>query len=235
MSSKLYEEAKKREDALANFLKDIVSIPSLSSQEGDVVKFMAEAMKKLGYDEVVIDGMGNLLGRIGDGPRVIAFDGHCDTVDIGDISLWDKVKPYPAVIQDGKVFGRGTADQKGGVAKTTTVASVGAALTGMDLSVLVVDLDPQGSAGWAMGVEADDDHLAVGDVLRSGNPKVASGTRCVRPKGGPEGGGVPPPPPPPQARSRTGSASRANTTSGRRRRTRWGKRVSGPPPGARRA
>ena len=118
MSSKLYEEAKKREDALANFLKDIVSIPSLSSQEGDVVKFMAEAMKKLGYDEVVIDGMGNLLGRIGDGPRVIAFDGHCDTVDIGDISLWDKVKPYPAVIKDGKVFGRGTADQKGGVASS---------------------------------------------------------------------------------------------------------------------
>ncbi len=118
MSSKLYEEAKKREDALANFLKDIVSIPSLSSQEGDVVKFMAEAMKKMGYDEVVIDGMGNLLGRIGSGPRVIAFDGHCDTVDIGDIALWDKVKPYPAVIKDGKIFGRGTADQKGGVASS---------------------------------------------------------------------------------------------------------------------
>jgi acetylornithine deacetylase/succinyl-diaminopimelate desuccinylase-like protein len=99
MSSKLYAEAKQREGALANFLKDIASIPSLSSQEGDVVKFMAEAMKKMGYDEVVIDGMGNLLGRIGDGPRVIAFDGHCDTVDIGDITLWNKVKPYPSVIQ----------------------------------------------------------------------------------------------------------------------------------------
>ena len=53
MSSKLYAEAKKREGAIANFLKDIVSIPSLSSQEGDVVKFMAAAMKKMGYDEVV--------------------------------------------------------------------------------------------------------------------------------------------------------------------------------------
>ena len=118
MTSMLYSEAKKREDALANFLKDIVSIPSLSSQEGDVVKFMAEAMKTLGYDEVKIDGMGNLLGRIGNGPRVIAFDGHCDTVDIGDISLWTQQKPYPGVVDKaaGKVYGRGTADQKGGVA-----------------------------------------------------------------------------------------------------------------------
>ena len=118
MSSLLYNEAKKREDQIANFLKDIVSIPSLSSQEGEVVKFMAAAMKKLGYDEVVIDGMGNLLGRIGNGPRVIAFDGHCDTVDIGDVSLWNKVKPYPAVIQDGKVYGRGATDQKGGIASS---------------------------------------------------------------------------------------------------------------------
>jgi putative selenium metabolism hydrolase len=116
----MYEEAKKREDALANFLKDIVSIPSLSSQEGDVVKFMAEAMKKLGYDEVVIDGMGNLLGRIGNGPRVIAFDGHCDTVDIGDISLWTTHPPYPATLdkEAGKIYGRGCTDQKGGVASS---------------------------------------------------------------------------------------------------------------------
>jgi len=117
MSSLLYDEAKKREDALANFLKDIVKIPSLSSQEGDVVKFMAEAMKKMGYDEVVIDGMGNLLGRIGDGPRVIAFDGHCDTVDVGDLSLWTR-DPYDVVIENGKVYGRGTTDQKGGVASS---------------------------------------------------------------------------------------------------------------------
>ena len=118
MSSLLYNEAKKREGAIANFLKDIATIPSLSSQEGDVVKFMEAAMKKLGYDEVVIDGMGNLLGRIGNGPRVIAFDGHCDTVDVGNLSLWTKVKPYPSIIQDGKVYGRGVTDQKGGIASS---------------------------------------------------------------------------------------------------------------------
>ena len=97
MSSKLYAEAKKREGAIANFLKDVASIPSLSSQEGDVVKFMAAAMKKMGYDEVVIDGMGNLLGRIGndladgsppvpDGPQDCGLAGFSMSLQLGNPS-----------------------------------------------------------------------------------------------------------------------------------------------------
>jgi len=115
MSSVLYNEAKKREDKIVKFLQDAATIPSTSSQEGEVVKFLEKAMKDMGYEEVIIDGMGNLLGRIGNGPRVIAFDGHCDTVDIGDISLWTKCKPYPSEVRDGKVYGRGVTDQKGGL------------------------------------------------------------------------------------------------------------------------
>ncbi len=64
-------------------------------------------------------------------------------------------------------------NQKGGVGKTTLTLGLAAAAQRAGEPVLVVDLDPQGSAGWAMGVEADDDHLAVGDVLRTGDPKVA--------------------------------------------------------------
>ena len=117
MKNKFYELAKKNEKALVQFMADIVSIPSLSSQEGAVVKRMADEMKKLGYDEVTIDGMGNLLGRIGNGPIKIAFDGHCDTVDVGNASLWKK-KPYPATIENGILYGRGASDQKGGVASS---------------------------------------------------------------------------------------------------------------------
>lgn len=64
-------------------------------------------------------------------------------------------------------------NQKGGVGKTTLTLGLAAAGQRRGDAMLVVDLDPQGSAGWAMGVEADDDHLAVGDVLRTGDPKVA--------------------------------------------------------------
>mgnify|MGYP006275199693 CR=1 FL=1 len=65
-------------------------------------------------------------------------------------------------------------NQKGGVGKTTVVLGLAAAAQRRGDATLVVDLDPQGSAGWAMGVEADDDHLAVGDVLRTGDARTAA-------------------------------------------------------------
>ncbi len=64
-------------------------------------------------------------------------------------------------------------NQKGGVGKTTVALGLAAAAQRVGEPVLVVDLDPQGSAGWAMGVEADDDHLGVSDALRTGSPDVA--------------------------------------------------------------
>ena len=64
-------------------------------------------------------------------------------------------------------------NQKGGVGKTTVTLGLAAAAQRAGDPCLVVDLDPQGSAGWAMGVEADDEHLTVGDVIRTGDPSVA--------------------------------------------------------------
>lgn len=57
------------------------------------------------------------------------------------------------------------ANQKGGVAKTTTVESVGAALAELDVSVLVVDLDPQGSLTFSLGHDPDQLSASVHDVL----------------------------------------------------------------------
>lgn len=64
-------------------------------------------------------------------------------------------------------------NQKGGVGKTTVTLGLAAAAQRAGDPCLVIDLDPQGSAGWAMGVEASDEHLSVGDVLRTGDPRVA--------------------------------------------------------------
>ena len=65
-------------------------------------------------------------------------------------------------------------NQKGGVGKTTVALGLAAVAQERGDRCLVVDLDPQGSAGWTLGVEASDDHLSVGDVLRTGDPKVAA-------------------------------------------------------------
>ena len=57
------------------------------------------------------------------------------------------------------------ANQKGGVAKTTTVESLGAALADLDVSVLVVDLDPQGCLTFSLGHDPDQLTSSVHDVL----------------------------------------------------------------------
>lgn len=115
--SQYLELARQHEAPLLAFMRDIIAIQSLSSQEGPVIKRIEAEMKKLGYDEVRIDPMGNVIGRIGNGPRVIAIDGHVDTVDVGDRAQW-KTDPFDPVVKNGILYGRGTSDMKGGVASS---------------------------------------------------------------------------------------------------------------------
>ena len=117
MTNNYLDDARHLEADLTAFMQDIIRIPSLSSQEGNVISRICEEMEKLGYDEVTVDPMGNLIGRIGSGPRVIAFDGHVDVVDVGDPALWDR-EPFSADIEDGVLYGRGASDMKGGVASS---------------------------------------------------------------------------------------------------------------------
>src|SRR5690625_118495 len=62
------------------------------------------------------------------------------------------------------------ANQKGGVGKTTTVASVGAALAEGGHRVLLVDMDPQGSLTFSLGIDPEDLAVTVGDVLTGRKP-----------------------------------------------------------------
>ncbi len=102
--------------AMVKFLRDIVAIPSESTQEERVIRRIAAEMKKLrAFDEIRVDGMGNLFGRIGMGPRTIAIDAHVDTVGVGDRSEW-KHDPYKGKVGAGRVWGRGAGDQEGAIA-----------------------------------------------------------------------------------------------------------------------
>ena len=117
MDNDYLSAARELEPDLLRFMQDIIRIPSLSSEEGAVIERIRAEMEKLGYDEITVDPMGNLLGRVGSGPRIIAIDGHVDTVDVGEPSLWDR-DPFAAEIEDGILYGRGASDMKGGVASS---------------------------------------------------------------------------------------------------------------------
>lgn len=100
---------------MLGFLRDLIAIPSESTHEEAVVARVAREMREIGFDEVRIDGLGSVLGRVGSGPLVVAIDGHVDTVGIGDPSTWS-VDPYRGAIAGGVVYGRGASDQKAGIA-----------------------------------------------------------------------------------------------------------------------
>lgn len=102
---------------LIEFTQSLIRIKSMSGQEGEIVKFIEKRMKTLGYDEVRIDSMGNVLGRIGArrGEKSILFDSHVDTVEVNDEAEWD-VPPFRGNIVDGRLYGRGSVDMKSSVA-----------------------------------------------------------------------------------------------------------------------
>ena len=99
-----------REDII-EFMRDIVAIPSMDSKIGEVGERVQAEMKKLGFDEVRFDKMGNTIGRIGNGKKVMVYDSHIDTVGIGDPSSW-QWDPFKGKIEDGIFYARGACDEK---------------------------------------------------------------------------------------------------------------------------
>ncbi len=108
-------EAKANEPHIVRFLRDMIAIRSLSCGEEQVISRVREEMERCGYDAVTIDPMGNIIGRIGSGKHVIAYDAHVDTVDIGNPANWS-VDPFKGSIKDGIIYGRGACDMKGALA-----------------------------------------------------------------------------------------------------------------------
>ncbi|HUI09367.1 MAG TPA: YgeY family selenium metabolism-linked hydrolase [Bacteroidota bacterium] len=113
--SSILSASQKNERSVAGFLRDLIAIKSLSGQEERVIARIREEMQACAYDEVTVDGMGNILGRIGRGKHVIAFDAHVDTVDVGNPANWT-VDPFAGAEKDGVIYGRGACDMKGALA-----------------------------------------------------------------------------------------------------------------------
>ena len=122
-ASEIAAAAKSYEADIVGFLRDLIAIPAESSHEGPVIQRIREEMEKAGFDEIRIDAMGNILGRIGSGKTVIMMDSHTDTVGIGDPKEW-AWDPYKGKVEDGYVYGRGAGDQRAGMACMVYAAKI---------------------------------------------------------------------------------------------------------------
>jgi putative selenium metabolism hydrolase len=120
---KINSLAESYQDYTAENLSKLVKIKSLSTGEKAMAEELKRQMVEAGFDEVRTDGLGNVIGRIGKGSRILAFDGHIDTVDTGNPANWTS-DPFSGEIRDGFVHGRGTVDQKGGPAAFVTAGRI---------------------------------------------------------------------------------------------------------------
>lgn len=115
MSTIDFEELLK--DCVA-FAQRLIQTPSMSFAEAEIAAVVADECRKLGFDEVWLDEMGNVNGRIrGTDPSLgaIVLNTHLDHVDPGEPTLW-RVPPYSGQIVDGRLIGRGACDIKGPLA-----------------------------------------------------------------------------------------------------------------------
>jgi len=121
-------------DDMIRFIRELVAIPSYGGRETMAQRHMAEKLRSLGFDvdTWMIDfselrrhpdfsmsiprdeGIG-VVGTLGGGERSLILCGHIDTVDPGDPANW-ATDPMKATVKDGKLFGRGVCDMKGGLA-----------------------------------------------------------------------------------------------------------------------
>ena len=112
---KILDLSKKYEKDMTIFLRDMIALPSESCKEEKVIQRIKKEMEKVGFDEVRIDKMGNVIGRIGNGKHLIAMDAHIDTVGVGEINSWN-FDPYKGYEDEKTIGGRGASDQEGGMA-----------------------------------------------------------------------------------------------------------------------
>lgn len=122
-----------REDCI-EFLQDIVAIPSATTvgeDEEEVAKRIEAEMEELGYDDAFVDEFGNVHGVVeGRNEGAVMLNSHIDTVGYGDRDQWNH-DPYAAEIEDGQMYGLGTADMKCAMA---SMVYGGGALANLDLT-----------------------------------------------------------------------------------------------------
>ena len=99
----------------------LIRCESVTPAEGGALSLLTKELRSFGFKCTRLPfGEGparveNLFARRGHGAPHFAFAGHTDVVPVGDASAW-RHAPFSGALEDGKLFGRGAADMKGGIA-----------------------------------------------------------------------------------------------------------------------
>jgi len=144
---------------LVTFLCDLVRTPSRSTQESAVAERVVAEMTRLGFRDVRIDRIGNVVGWIGPGHGpLLMLNGHMDTVQVSDPAAWSHA-PFGAEVRDDVLYGLGACDMKGGLAAMIYGAKLlrdaGVALKGNLVVTCVVQEEPCEGLGSQVLIEEE--------------------------------------------------------------------------------
>jgi putative selenium metabolism hydrolase len=159
MFESVRDKARQCQDDVVQFLREIIAIPSASTQERAVVERIAAEMRSAGLEDVHTDTVGNVIGHVGHGPIQILYDSHIDTVGVGDPAAW-ACDPFRGKAEGGVIYGRGASDNKAAIATMVHGARI---------------LKEHGLEGaftlWVAGVVEEEacDGWAVGELIRRGH------------------------------------------------------------------
>lgn len=172
LKGRFMEKVDSLSDDLVELTREMIRIPSENppGDERGVSELVSERLSSIGFEvELVepeprrVNTLGTLRGT-GSG-RKLLFNGHYDTVPAGSLEFWS-VDPFEAVVKDGRIYGRGSGDMKGGIASAVVAAmaldEVGIGLKGDFLIHAVADEETGSKYGTRHLVEKG--HVAPGKV-----------------------------------------------------------------------
>jgi len=148
-------------------LKDLISRESVTPKDAGCQDVLVERLSKLGFKEerLNFEDTQNIWLRRGEIKPLLTFLGHTDVVPPGPLDRWDS-PPFEPTIRDGKLYGRGAADMKGGIACFVTA-----------LERFIAN-HPEHQGSIAVMITSDEEGIATNgvvkviDVLEKRNEKI---------------------------------------------------------------
>lgn len=124
-----------RQGKVAELCSDLIRAKSMSGEEQDVVDIMEKFFRMHQFDTIKKDKYGNIIGCIkGNRPgKKILYEGHMDEVPVADPKVWTH-DPFGAEIENGRIYGRGATDMKGGLSAACCAAAFFAEDTNRDFA-----------------------------------------------------------------------------------------------------
>jgi succinyl-diaminopimelate desuccinylase len=161
---------------IPNLTSKLIQIPSVNPPglTAGVANFIRDWLSAHGFSSSVYEyarGKPNIIAKVGSGRPILILNGHMDVVPPGDETKWTH-PPFSGRVIEGRVYGRGATDMKGGLAVIMTVfAELGPLIEGLGSGTLIFSATADEEVGGHAGVEAlVRDGVLIGDAAVIAEP-----------------------------------------------------------------